>query len=240
MMANDSRSFVVRWLIHAVCIGWLLCSSSTLRGQDDGERGPPSRSGPSRDQGQREFGPRDFGQRGMSPQSRTALMEYVRKHNPPAARLLIQLERTSPGQFRQALQSLEREVDSLRQFETRDPERFELALKQWRNRTNIDIVLAQIARGQESPSTRQQLQRLLDEQRQVRRELMALELIALEKRTQRLRDQLASMEELSEAEQLRLVDDMLRRAKQSAQRRQRGPQNAESKPPVERPGRNDQ
>lgn len=167
-------------------------------------------------------------------------MEYVKKHNPPAARLLNQLERSSPGQFRQALQSLERDVENLRNYELRDPERFELALKQWRNRTNIEILLAQVARGQESPRTRQQLQRLLEEQRQVRRDWMNLELIALEKRAEKLREQLAQMPDPSESDQQKIADDMMRRAKLSAQRMQRGPQNADSKPAADQPPRDDQ
>lgn len=162
----------------------------------------------------------------ITPQRREELIAFVRENNPPIERLLKNLETKNPGQFRTALQAMAREVQSLEDLKTRDPERFQLSLELWQNRSRLDLLAAQIALQTESrrPDLRRQMQQAMVQQNELRAKLVDLELQRVTERQTRLEKSRDELRNMTDADVRRQVSDVIARNRRLLERNEKKPE----------------
>ena len=162
------------------------------------------------------------------PLDRKELLEFVRLHDPQLERLLDTLEKKRPQQFKSALQNLARETERLKAMETRDPVRFGLELRLWKNNKQIQIVSAKIALNGESEETRNTLRDLIKEKNSLRLQQLELELARNQQRTEKLNGQLAKLQSVSASDLDRNLDQAIALAKRSHDRGRKASNNNKS------------
>lgn len=159
----------------------------------------------------------------ITPERREQLIAFVREYNPPIERLMKNLESKNPTQFRAALQAMAREVQMLEELKTRDPERFEISLELWRNRSRLDLLAAQIALQADNrrPDLRRQMQQVMQEQNELRAKLVELELSRLADRQTRLEKNREQLRNITESDVRRQVNDLINRNRRNVERSQK-------------------
>jgi hypothetical protein len=149
---------------------------------------------------------------------RKDLLEFVRQHDPQLEKLLGTLEKSRPQQFKNAMQNLAKETERLKSMETRDPERFELELRAWKNNKKIQIESAKIALKGESKESRDALRVLCEEKNSIRARQLELELARNLQRTEKLTSQLAKLKSVSEIDLDWNLDQVIASARRSHER----------------------
>ena len=167
---------------------------------------------------QSSFGLQQATDKRSEPLDRKELLEFVRLHDPQLESLLETLEKKRPQQFKSALQNLARETERLKAMETRDPVRFGLELRLWKNNKQIQIVSAKIALNGESEETRNTLRDLIKEKNSLRLQQLELELARNQQRTEKLNGQLAKLQSVSASDLDRNLDQAIALAKRSHDR----------------------
>jgi hypothetical protein len=143
------------------------------------------------------------------------LLAFAEKHDPQLRALLEMLETKRPKQFRQALTNLARDTDRLNALETRDPDRHELELRQWKNNQRVQILSAKLTLKGSSPEGKDELKKLLAQKTEIRQESLQLELRRARERVARLEEQTSKLLKPSESELEQQVEQMIARAKKS-------------------------
>ena len=177
---------------------------------------------------QSSFGLQQATDKRSEPLDRKELLEFVRLHDPQLERLLDTLEKKRPQQFKSALQNLARETERLKAMETRDPVRFGLELRLWKNNKQIQIVSAKIALNGESEETRNTLRDLIKEKNSLRLQQLELELARNQQRTEKLNGQLAKLQSVSASDLDRNLDQAIALAKRSHDRGRKASNNNKS------------
>lgn len=157
------------------------------------------------------------------------LLTFVERHEPEVKALLGLLETRRPDQFRSALAGLSREIDRLTAIQNRDPERFELELRDWKNNKRIQIVTAKISLRGETPEAREELRTLLNRRLSLRQEALQLELARTRDRTAKLEQQLMRAQTQSAADLDKQLDQILVNARRLG--KSKGNNAAENKEP---------
>lgn len=143
------------------------------------------------------------------------LLAFAEEHDPQLRALLEMLETKRPKQFRQALTNLARDTDRLNALETRDPERHDLELRQWKNSQRVQILSAKQTLQGSSPEGKDELKKLLVRRSEIRQESLQLELRRARERVARLEEQTSKFTKPTESELEKQVEQMLSRAKKS-------------------------
>ncbi|MFM7115654.1 MAG: hypothetical protein ACKO0N_03385 [Planctomycetota bacterium] len=143
------------------------------------------------------------------------LLAFAEEHDPQLRALLEMLETKRPKQFRQALANLARDTDRLNALQTRDPERYDLELLQWKNNQRVQILSAKLTLKGGSPEGKDELKKLLARKTELRQESLQLELRRARERVARLEEQTGKFTKPSDSELEKQVEQMLSRAKKS-------------------------
>lgn len=91
------------------------------------------------------------------------LMDFVRTNHPELEQLILKLKESKPGQYRAALQGLNKDVQKIDAFKEKNRPKYNLAVKQWVVESRLKVAKAQY-RLQKSPENEQKLRRLIAEQ----------------------------------------------------------------------------
>lgn len=146
---------------------------------------------------------------------RAELLAFAEEHDPQLRALLEMLETKRPKQFRQALANLARDTDRLSALETRDPERHDLELRQWKNNQRIQILSAKLTLKGGSPEGKDELKKLLARKNELRQASLQLELRRARERVARLEEQTSKLAKPTEGELEKQVEQILSRAKKT-------------------------
>jgi hypothetical protein len=143
------------------------------------------------------------------------LLAFAQEHDPQLRALLEMLESKRPKQFRQALANLARDTDRLNTLLTRDPERYDLELRQWKNNQRVQILSAKLTLKGGSSEGREELKKLLARKTELRQESLQLELRRARERVARFEEQTSKFAKPSDSELEKQVEQMIARAKKS-------------------------
>ncbi len=147
-----------------------------------------------------------------------ALLEFAGSQDKQLGQLLRKLEQQRPQQFREALLNLARDEERLTNLQSRDRERYELELQQWKNNQRLQIVAARLALSGDAEGGREQLEKLLQSRQELRRQILELEVRRAEERVTRAQEQLSRFEQTKTADLKRQADLLLARIKRGASR----------------------
>lgn len=148
-------------------------------------------------------------------QRKTELLAFAEEHDPQLRALLEMLETKRPKQFRQALANLARDTERLSGLQTRDPERYELELRQWKNSQRIQILSARLTLQGDKPEARDELKKLLARRTEIRQESLQLELRRARERVTKLEEQTSKLAKPTESELEEQVEQILARSKKA-------------------------
>jgi hypothetical protein len=159
----------------------------------------------------------------IGPERMEELRAFASRHQPGVARLLQLLETRSPERHAKAVQALDRDVRRLEAMQSRDADLYHLALERWKNRSGIDLTLAQIEmhRSQiDSPAGQEvmgRLKELVRQQEELKRKQLQVELNRARARIKRLEEQLEHSGKIDQSKIDRMVRDMLGRMGRQSQ-----------------------
>lgn len=128
---------------------------------------------------------------------RDAVLEFVGKHFPELQTSLIKSEKKYPSKFRSAIYRIGKEVSRLNALEVDRPEKFELAVEQWKLKTKIEIKIARHAKKENDEQLKERLRPLVEKMLNNRVAIMEIDrryivqrLSHIDKNLQRLQDHL--------------------------------------------------
>lgn len=159
----------------------------------------------------------------INPERMEQLLAFANQHQPGVARLLRLLETRSPDRHARAVQALDRDVRRLEAMQARDPDFHRLALERWKNRSTMDLTLAQIEmqRGEANAAPSEEmvnrLKRLVRQQEELKRKQLHLELDRARARIERLEQQIQAAGELDQAKVDSRVRELMIRMRREAQ-----------------------
>lgn len=116
---------------------------------------------------------------------------FAETHHPELARLLDQLRDNAPEQYAKALHELHRSREQLEKTRTRNPERYEAALEQWKLSSRIRLTVARMSLTKD-PALAAELRELVKARQAVELVSLRAEQDRLEKRLEKLRAMLAA------------------------------------------------
>lgn len=99
------------------------------------------------------------------------LMSFAEEHHPEILPLMEVLKKNRPERFKRVTHGLDREVRSLERVKQRSADAYDLALKQWTNRSRVRLLSAQVSTAKsikEVEEIRRQIRRLLKQNQKLR------------------------------------------------------------------------
>ena len=106
---------------------------------------------------------------------RAEVLDFVQEHFPELGTVLAQAEKNHPAKIKNAYSRINKEVVRLEKLKTARPEKFELALKQWKLKTRIEIAVAQFAKKEDAEQLKTRIEPLVVEMASNRRKILDLE-----------------------------------------------------------------
>lgn len=98
-------------------------------------------------------------------------MTFVQRHHPALTELLIHLKENAPKEYDRAVRDLLRTSERLASIQERDSLAYELELQSWQARSRAQLLAARLQMG-ESDELRQQLRAALNEEYDLRLQLL--------------------------------------------------------------------
>lgn len=141
------------------------------------------------------------------------LLAFAEEHDPQLRALLEMLESKRPKQFRQALANLAHDAERLSSIATRDSERYDVELRQWKNNQRVQILSAKLTVKGVSPEGKDELRKLLVRRAELRQEAMQLDLRRARERVARLEEQSSKFAKPTASELDKQVEQILARSK---------------------------
>jgi len=136
---------------------------------------------------------------GVTPEREAAAIEFVRRHHPELATLLVQLEKTEAAEYRRAVSELSRVSERLAHLQERNPETYDRELKAWKLSTRIQLLVARIKMAPEDEKLRRELAAALSDQLDLRCARLVEERSKLRDRLEKLEGQIREMQQQREA-----------------------------------------
>ncbi len=159
----------------------------------------------------------------VGPERMEELLAFASRHQPGVARLLHLLETRSPERHAKAVQALDRDVRRLEAMQLRDGDLYHLALERWKNRSGIDLALAQLELRRseiDSPAGQEMIGRLKElvrQQEELKRKQLKVELNRARARIERLEQQLTEAGEIDSSKIDKTVRDLMGRLRRQSQ-----------------------
>jgi hypothetical protein len=172
------------------------------------------------------------------------LMAFVKEHHPELRPLLNSLQKTRPNQYQSTLRTLDREVRSLQNLESRSPERYKISLAHWITKSKITLLSAQLAIKkslQEQQAIEKKIYELIQKQQDLQIEMVAFDTKFTEKRLAKYQADLAKLRENRTVEIQRRMDiiknnsQRIRLAQQKAEDAKKKEASTKKKPTNEQP-----
>jgi translation initiation factor 1 (eIF-1/SUI1) len=135
----------------------------------------------------------------VTPEVEARVMQFVETHQSELGELLRYLKSQLPGDYRQAIQDLDRTQQRLAQTQRRDELRYELELKLWQMQSQAQLLAAKIRTQQsDRESLTTTLRATLKQAQQVRIQLMEREQAKLLERVEKIESNLDRLREHAE------------------------------------------
>ena len=128
---------------------------------------PPAKSSPAKP------APGKPAARAFSDQE-AAVVEFLREHHPELAELLVPLRLNRPKDYQRAIRDLAKACERLSNIQEEDDEQYEAELQSWVVKSRIHLVVARLSMN-DSGELRDELRKLLQEQMDVRLQLLRIE-----------------------------------------------------------------
>ena len=106
---------------------------------------------------------------------RAEVFKFVNEHFPELGAVLAQAEKNHPAKINNAFYRINKDVLRLEQMKTARPEKFKLALNQWKLKTRIEIAIAQYAKKEDAEQLEKRIQPLVVELVDNRKKMLELE-----------------------------------------------------------------
>ena len=158
---------------------------------------------------------------GITPEREAAVMTFVKRHHPELTELLIHLKENAPKEYDRAVRDLLRTSERLAQIQERDSLAYELELQSWKARSRAQLLAARLQMG-ESTELRDQLRAALNEEYDLRLQLLERD---RQKAAERLKNLGEQIERISE----RRAEEIERQLKQLTSAARGGDANAKGK-----------
>lgn len=142
----------------------------------------------------------------VTPSREAAALAFVEEHHPELRKILKQLQGMQPDRYEEAIADLFATSEQLAELKARDAERYELTLEQWKVQSRIGLLAAKMTRNS-SESLKKELEKLLNEQIDLRIRQHRQEAQRLEKRIQRSQE----LAQKLESDREKLVNAQMRR-----------------------------
>jgi hypothetical protein len=123
----------------------------------------------------------------------SAVTAFVQKHHPALLELLIHLKESLPKEYQQAIRDLSRTQERLSQYESRDPQRYELELKLWQAQSRGQLLAARLQMSGDE-KLREELRATIREEYDLRITLLKHERDRLTTRVEKLDEQIEKQE----------------------------------------------
>ena len=144
-------------------------------------------------------------------------LEFAREHHPELARLVGQLRKSKPAQFKSAVRHLIQSQERLERLQTRSPERYETALEAWKLDSRIRLLAARMTMS-EDPELEAELRTVLRQRTDLRLRQLSEERDRLSTRLKRIEETISRIESDPEAAAARDLE----RVKKNLTRQSRG------------------
>lgn len=146
---------------------------------------------------------------------RATVMEFVHENHPKMEELLLALEESKPGKFRSAMKRIEKTVLRMDSFKDKQPKRYAAMIELWKAKSEIELLTARLAK-QDDPELRTQLDALVEQFVDKRRQMLEFEKRNIEQRLQRTNRLLEKIETDRDAfvkKNLRSIDKTIKQLK---------------------------
>ncbi|HUE73000.1 MAG TPA: hypothetical protein VMP01_19095 [Pirellulaceae bacterium] len=150
----------------------------------------------------------------VTPERESAVMTFVERNHPALKDLLAALKSSRPKEYEKAIRDIYQASERLANLKERDPRLFELELKSWTLRSQIQLLAAQMVMAS-SDEIRSRLRELLNEQLDLRAEMLTLERERAQERLKRVEGEIAKVESDREKHIERQLDLLLKSAQAS-------------------------
>lgn len=149
-----------------------------------------------------------------------AALAMARKHHPEIARLIVRLRGKSPAAYDAAIRNLVADMARIERAEARGPKEHELALTEWKLRSQARLVAARMAMRND-PRLSAQLDKILTQGESAKRRQLQMEIKRHERHIERLRRRLAQDPAKSVQSQVKKIQRQARNRKKSERSRRK-------------------
>lgn len=150
----------------------------------------------------------------VTPERESAVMTFVERNHPALKDVLASLKSTRPKEYEKAIRDIYQTSERLANVKERDPNLYELELKNWTLRSQIQLLTAHMVMAS-SDVIRDQLRKLLNEQLDVRAEILRLDQQRARERLTRIDNELAKIDADREKQVEKQLDLLMHSAQQS-------------------------
>jgi hypothetical protein len=150
----------------------------------------------------------------VTPERESAVMTFVERNHPALKDVLASLKSTRPKEYEKAIRDIYQTSERLANVKERDPRLYELELKNWTLRSQIQLLTAQMVMAG-SDVIRAEVRKLLNEQMNVRADMLRLERERAVERLGRIDKELARLDSDREKHVEKQLDLLMRSAQQS-------------------------
>jgi hypothetical protein len=150
----------------------------------------------------------------VTPEREAAVTTFVERNHPALKEVLSSLKGSRPKEYEKAIRDIYSTSERLANLKERDPRLYELELKNWTLRSQIQLSTAQLVMAS-SDEVRGQLRRLLNEQMDVRAQILRLDRERAQKRLDTIDKELSRVESDRQQHVEKQLDLLMRSAEAS-------------------------
>ena len=150
----------------------------------------------------------------VTPERESAVMTFVERTHPALKEVLASLKQNRPKEYEKAIRDIYLTSERLANIKERDASLYELELKSWTLRSQIQLLTARMVMDN-SEQFRAELRKLLLEQMDVRAEILRLDQRRAKERLERIESELARINSDRDKHVEKQLDLLMRSAQQS-------------------------
>jgi hypothetical protein len=150
----------------------------------------------------------------VTPERESAVMTFIERNHPALKDVLASLKTSRPKEYEKAIRDIYLTSERLASIKERDSKLYDLELRNWTLRSQIQLLTAQMVMAGRD-EIRAELRKLLNEQMDVRGEILRLEQERVKERLSRIESDLVKMKSDREQHVEKQLDQLMRSAQQS-------------------------
>ena len=171
---------------------------------------------------------------GFTAEREAAALTFVRQYHPELARLLRVLKTKEKEEYHRAIRDLFRTSERLAVYREKFPERYNLELEAWQNRSRIQLLATRLQLAPDDTKLAEQLKSALIEQIDIRVEILQQDREHQVERLKRLDEQIERLRKQREIDAERQLATLLRSVQKKPTPKQ-GPRQADKAGPKRGP-----